>query len=63
MSSTKTTQYRVAVPMIQILGHVPFEGKHGALERGLYQGDFVPAWVPAEEVARLLEGGFIQEAS
>ncbi len=52
--------YRVIMPMVQILGHIPFAGRHQVHERTLYQGDVVPAWVPQEEVSRLLDGQFIE---
>jgi hypothetical protein len=54
--------FRVTAPMIQVRGHVPFQG-HAPLDRHLREGDIVPEWVPAEETERLLGIGFIEVAS
>jgi hypothetical protein len=54
--------HRVVVPMIQILGHVPFSGKHQVYDRTLRHGDVLPAWVPAAELDRLLAIGAIKVA-
>ncbi len=34
--------YRVIMPMVQILGHIPFAGRHQVHERTLYRGDVIP---------------------
>lgn len=58
--NSEPVSYRVTMPMVQIVGHVPFTGKHQVLDRHLRLGDVVPSWVPADEVERLVEGGFIE---
>jgi hypothetical protein len=55
--------YRCISPMIQILGHVPFSGRHQVYDRHLRLGDAVPEWVPDDEIQRLLESQLIEVAA
>lgn len=58
MTKTTEQQWRVTMPLIQIQGHLPVKDT----QRSLYRGDYLPSVVPAEEIKRLHEGGFIVRA-